>query len=142
MSKTRLISAEDTLAIRQVVLWPDMPIEHVQLAEDPDGIHLGLFVASGSDHTEKLVGVASFFPQGKTARLRKMAILPEMQGQGWGSRLLREAIEHLAARGISAVWCDVRRSAAGFYQTLDFGISRDVFIKNGIEYLKAQKSLI
>lgn len=134
------IGPEDTLSVRQRTLWPDRRLDEVRLSEDVYGLHLGALrpVLNNSE----IVGVASFFLDGDAARLRKMAILPEVQGQGCGRGLMDEAVTVLTAKGVTRIWCDVRVSAEGFYKNLDFEIENEVFLKSGVAYKKAQKILL
>lgn len=41
----RKISAEDTLALRHRVLWPDKSVDFCRLEEDEASLHFGAFVA-------------------------------------------------------------------------------------------------
>ncbi|HEX8015364.1 MAG TPA: GNAT family N-acetyltransferase, partial [Flavobacterium sp.] len=49
------IQASDTWKIRHEVMWPDQPLEFVQLEEDESGLHFGVFI------DEKLVSIVSCF---------------------------------------------------------------------------------
>ncbi|OWU83794.1 hypothetical protein ATO6_15270 [Oceanicola sp. 22II-s10i] len=137
MFEVRIVKPEETLSVRKQVLWPNLPIDELRLAEDHSGVHFALVLRE--DEEERIVGVASFFPEGSDARLRKMAILPEVQGKGCGTHILEAAIAYLASIGVKRIWCDVRQSATGFYKSLGFVIGGDVFLKNGLEYLQAEK---
>lgn len=142
MFKIRLVKPEETLSVRQRVLWPDLPLSDLRLTEDDIGLHFGAFYSVSGDDSGTIVGVASFFVDATSARLRKMAILPEMQGRGCGTGIIDSAVDHFKSNGITLIWCDVRASAVGFYNRLGFEIEGDTFLKDGILYMKAQKSLI
>ena len=141
MFKVKLVNPEDTLPVRQQVLWPDLPLDDLRIAEDDSGLHFGAFFPVTGDGLGRIVGVASFFVDQTSARLRKMAILPEMQGRGCGSRIIDSATDHLASNGVTRIWCDVRVSAAGFYNRLGFEIYGDAFLKNGVNYRQAHRNL-
>ncbi|MDX9721947.1 MAG: GNAT family N-acetyltransferase [Myxococcota bacterium] len=49
-------------------------------------------------------------------RLRAMAVLPELRGQGLGSMLLRAAEAHAREHGGTMLWFDARLAALPFYQ--------------------------
>jgi len=51
----KAINASQTWEIRHKVMWPDKPIEFVQLEEDNKGLHFGVF------DQEKLVSIVSCF---------------------------------------------------------------------------------
>lgn len=130
------ITAEETYDIRHKVLWPDEPIEYCMLAEDDTAFHFGGYV------DQQLVCVASLFPDGdQKIRLRKFAILPHMQKQGLGSKMIREMQAFLSAENVSTLWCDAREEALDFYVKNGFSRYGDVFYKNGIPYLKANYNI-
>ncbi|KAI1387540.1 GCN5-like N-acetyltransferase [Hypoxylon trugodes] len=136
----RHISAENTYALRQAVLWPNKPLSYVQLPDDLDGQHFGAYVivdaASSSNNKgddvsdginrdeedarspEELVSIISLFVDGESgaARFRKFATAPAWQGKGVGSALLTYTIEVAARKGATSIWCDARQGALGFYQ--------------------------
>lgn len=142
MFEVKLIEPEETLPVRQRVLWPDLPLDDLRLAEDDRGLHFGAFYPASDDSFGSIVGVASFFVDQTSARLRKMAILPEVQGRGCGTRIIDTAVDHFVSNSITHIWCDVRVSAVGFYNRHGFEIEGDAFLKNGVDYFKAQRSLL
>lgn len=90
--------------------------------------HLGAFV----DH--KLVSIASFyferndvFPEQYQYRLRGMATLPEFQGQGLSSALLRTAFPVIKGNQGMLLWCNAREKAIGFYTKVGFKPTGEVF---------------
>lgn len=128
------IAAEDTLALRHSVLWPDKPFDYVRLPDDEDGFHLGGFVDG------ELVSVISLFvTEGdettpRMARFRKFATAPAHQGRGIGTQLLNHVIEQARHRGATHIWCDARLTAAGFYERFGMRAEGDVFHKGPIPY--------
>ncbi len=89
--------------------------------DDADTLHVGAF------RGEELVGVASVmrepFPgeDGPTGwRVRGMATLPEVRGQGYGGALLERCLTHIADHGGQRAWCNARVDAAGFYRRYGF----------------------
>ncbi|MGB0958877.1 MAG: GNAT family N-acetyltransferase [Halocynthiibacter sp.] len=125
------IRADDTLGLRQDILWPDHPISHVKVKGDENALHIGAF--AGGMH----IGVGSFFYQGAQVQLRKLAVRPEIQGHGVGSRIVRFGAHVLRGQDINTLWCDARVSATGFYSALGFEIDPEVFLKSGVAYQKA-----
>ena len=131
----RQIPAEDTLPLRQRVMWPDHPLEALRLEGDDCALHFGAFFEA------RLVGVGSFFADGATCRLRKLAVDMDMQGKGVATDLLSYASDHLHAAGFTAIWCDARVSAIGFYERLGFACEADIFQKQGLDYVVARRAL-
>lgn len=131
----RPISAVQARPLRQAVLRPHQaPDQLVYPGDDgPDSWHVG---ASLND---QLIGIASVYqepPPNETPaglwRLRGMAVLPGMQGQGLGRLLLQACLDHVTARGGKALWCNARTSASGFYRALGFEAVGEVFELDGI----------
>lgn len=90
--------------------------------------HLGAFV------DKKLVSVASFyfernekFPDPNQFRLRGMATLPEHQGQGLSSALLRTAFPVIKQNQCTLLWCNAREKAMGFYEKVGFAPTGEHF---------------
>ena len=124
------ITAAETLPLRQQVLRPKQrPDEQVYPNDDaPDTLHAGAF------HDGRLVGIATVFrdaPPGETNprawRLRGMAVLPEMQGQGIGRALVEFCVAHVRAHGGDLLWCNGRTSARAFYESLGFRATGEEF---------------
>jgi GNAT superfamily N-acetyltransferase len=119
----RRISAIETLQLRQQVLRPNQrPEEQVYPNDDaPDTLHAGAF------RDGMLIGIATVFrdaPPGETNprawRLRGMAVLPEMQGQGIGRALVEFCVAYIRAQNGALLWCNGRTSARAFYESLGF----------------------
>jgi predicted GNAT family N-acyltransferase len=117
------ISAQDTYSIRSQMLRPGRPIEDCIFRGDDDEqtFHLGAFVES------KLVSVASFYFEKHQSltdeyqfRLRGMATVPDFQGQGLSSNLLKTAFPLIKKNFCTLLWCNARESALGFYQKVGF----------------------
>ena len=124
------IKANDTHHIRQRMLRPNGTIEDCMFQGDNDELtfHLGAFV------DKRLVSVASFyfekspqFPEAYQYRLRGMATLPEFQGQGLSSALLRTAFPVIKNNQCSLLWCNAREKALGFYEKLGFKSTGELF---------------
>jgi GNAT superfamily N-acetyltransferase len=118
----RPISVWQARTIRQEVLRPGLPAsDSVYPADDsPLSVHLGAFEG------ERLVGVASFFPEAcpqfeaRAWRLRGMAVVEAARNRGLGSRLLAQGIAHSIDAGVDIVWCNGRTSARSFYERHGF----------------------
>ncbi len=131
----RLITPEETLPIRHIVLWPAKPIEFCQVKEDNSGAHFGAFENDG------LICVASVFITGKRARLRKFATLHEHQGNGIGTQIIEHIINYLKRHGVTYFWCDARESAQDFYARFGMQKQGERFFKSDEPYFKMSVEL-
>jgi GNAT superfamily N-acetyltransferase len=112
------------------MLRPNGTLEDCVFQGDNDEMtfHLGAFV------DKKLVSVASFyfeknerFSDQYQYRLRGMATLPEHQGQGLSSALLRTAFPVIKQNQCTLLWCNAREKAMGFYSKLGFVPTGELF---------------
>lgn len=126
----RRIQWQETIALRQKVLWPDKPPEFCHAEGDESAWHFGAFLAN------ELVSVASVYPEGKVARLRKFATATTHQGRGIGTEMLKHILSDAAHRGIDQFWCDARESAMGFYLRFGMQVEGDQFYKSTVPYRK------
>ena len=126
----RKIDVRTARQIRHTVLRPHQePWEIVFEGDDePDTLHIGAF------RGEELVGIASVMREslpGKDDavawRVRGMATLPEVRGQGYGGALLERCLTHVADHGGHGVWCNARVDAAPFYRRYGFESVGGVF---------------
>lgn len=124
------ISALDTINIRREMLRQDFPPEACHYPGDDDDLtfHLGGFVDC------KLVSIASFFFQNNELieeenqfQLRGMATLPDFQGQGISSQLLKTAFPIIKQNLVNVLWCNARKAATGYYETVGFEKVGDEF---------------
>ena len=124
------IKAIDTYTIRYKMLRPNGTLEDCMFQGDHDELtfHLGAFV------DKKLVSVASFyfekhplFEQAYQYRLRGMATVPEYQGQGQSSALLRTAFPVIKQNQCPILWCNAREKAMGYYIKVGFKATGELF---------------
>ncbi|TPE43042.1 GNAT family N-acetyltransferase [Pontibacter mangrovi] len=129
------IPPEDTWQLRRDVMWPGQSINYVQLPEDENGQHFGLYLSG------ELVSVVSLFVEGERAQFRKFATLPQHQGKGYGSKLLQHLIEQARAQGITQLWCNARQEKAAFYKRFGLQETNHTFMKGGKEYVVMEGSI-
>ncbi|GAB7332648.1 hypothetical protein MBLNU13_g04408t2 [Cladosporium sp. NU13] len=143
------IAAEDTYKLRHEVLWPNASLQEVQLAVDPVCIHLGAFAHQQEDSTKARtpIGVITIHvskpkdestsaePSSGTleAQFRKLAVAPEWQGRGIGSKLVEQAGVVAIGAGAHSLWCDARTSALAFYERLGMQTEGSSFMRKGVE---------
>ena len=136
----RRVAAEDTYPLRQQVLRPHQARSEVGFPgeADPDTVHFAAF-----DDDGRIVGIASALHQGpggaipaddptKWWRLRGMATAEDRRGQGVGGAILQTVLDHVAGRGGTALWCNARLSASGFYRATGFVTAGDAWEEPGI----------
>jgi len=124
------INWKDTVPVRHEVLWPNKPPEFCHIPKDDEGWHFGVYI------DDELSSVASVYPDGKSARLRKFATLQEYQGQGIGSALLNHILSFVKEKETKYFWCDARESAIGFYERFGMRREGECFYKSNIPYYK------
>ncbi len=124
------ITWQETISIRHQVLWPDKNSSFCHVDGDETAWHAGVFMDA------ELVSVASVFPDGNCARLRKFATLAQYQGQGLGSALLTHMITRVRDAGCVYFWCDARASAMEFYRKFGLQTEGDVFYKGAVSYFR------
>lgn len=121
-----------TWRIRQLAMYPDKEIKQMELANDFDGVHFGIY------HEYELTGVVSLFEQENLAQFRKMAVLPEAQGKGFGKQLLLYVIDYCKQQKIETLWCNARTSAVEFYKKIGFATIGEPYLQNQLEYIKME----
>ncbi len=115
------VSADQLHALRRRVLRNDDPaIYHPDPRDDDEtSLHYGGFLGP------RLVVSASFFPSAPpinsglvTLQLRYMATDFDVQGRGYGARVLAFAEADLRTQGVEQLWANGRDTALGFYETV------------------------
>ncbi len=129
------ITAEETWQLRREVMWPEQSINYVQLPEDRNGQHFGLYLSG------ELVTVVSLFVEGERAQFRKFATLPQHQGKGYGTALLQHLFQVAAAQGITQLCCNARQEKAGFYRRFGLQETDRTFMKGGKSYVVMERSI-
>jgi predicted GNAT family N-acyltransferase len=131
----RVITWEQTIPLRQSVLWPNKQPEYCYGAGDSEGFHFGAFI------DDALVCVASVYLTLNKARLRKFATDIRYQQQGIGSKMFIFIIESLKSRQVKTLWCDARESALDFYKRFGMQASSDRFYKEDVSFFKMEVEL-
>ena len=125
-----------TLRVRQAELYPKLLLKKLQLEEDEDGIHFGLF------YQNKLTSVVSCFDRGNgVIQFRKFATLKEFQHQGFGSALLTYIFAYAEEQKSHKIWCNARSTATNFYKKFGMVETDQKFSKDDIDYIILEKEL-
>jgi predicted GNAT family N-acyltransferase len=90
----------------------------------------------------RVVGCVLFHPEGtRTGRLFQMAVEPDRQGTGLGTRLVRALEAELARRGFSEVTLHARDTAVGFYAGLGYAPVGAPYSEVGIPHQNMRRGL-
>jgi len=124
------LNYQDVLALRQKVLRPHQKPEECIYSGDKEQLsgHFGKYIDG------KLIGIASIYNQAEEGmtdsgawRIRGMATLPDLRGQGFGLELLDACINHAKSKGGKSIWCNGREKAISFYKKRDFYVDGEPF---------------
>ena len=98
--------------------------------DQPTTFHLGIRTPDGH-----VVATSTWLarpyaaePDRPAHQLRGMAIAPEQQGRGLGTRLLRAGLDMCAERGSEVLWAHARSTALGFYLRHGFTVCGDEYV--------------
>lgn len=130
------ITSSETLPIRHKVMWPNKPLAYVELPNDENARHFGLFVNG------EITSIISIFVENNEAQFRKFATLIEFQGLGYGSILLKSIIDLIKKEGIKKLWCNARLEKSKFYERFNLKPTDKKFEKGGIKYVVMEKRII
>lgn len=128
------IPSSQAVPLRMSIMRPDEPKEKsiYPLDESDDALHLGT-VKNG-----ELVGIASIFKEDATRkdlpnawRLRGMATLEAVRGEGHGKQILEMIIDYIAYQGGGHLWCNARLDVAGYYEKAGLQIEGDPYDVEG-----------
>ncbi|WP_101688990.1 GNAT family N-acetyltransferase [Dysgonomonas massiliensis] len=125
---------EDVLRIRQLALYPDKDIDFVKLPDDEQGIHMGVY-----DGGTVVAVVSIFMAADRSVQFRKLSVLPQAQGRGYGSTLVKWLADYAYDVKLSRLWCNARKEAVKFYKERGMDETSEKFERNGHEYVVMEK---
>lgn len=125
-----------TWRIRHVSMYPDHSFESVKLENDFDGIHFGIY------ENHELIGVVSLFIKDQVGQFRKLAILPEAQGKGFGKQLMLYLLDFCKTQHLSKIWCNARTNAKEFYFKLGFVATHNTYSADGFDFVIMEREII
>ena len=142
----KFIDVEELLPVRNEVLREGrLTLDECRFTSDEveGAFHLGYYVDN------ELTCVVSFHPKkhegyvGTGYQLRGMATLKKYRGRGIGNQLVNFSIVYLRGQKANYIWCNARKAALKFYESLGFEVISDEFdIKSigphRVLYLKIQ----
>lgn len=113
------IPSKQAVPLRMNVMRPGEPEEKsiYPMDEDENALHLGAM------KNGELVGITSIFNEDATRkdlpnawRLRGMATVEAVRGEGHGKQLMDIILDYIAHQGGGHLWCNVRLDVVGFYE--------------------------
>lgn len=119
----------DVLEIRHKVMYPEKDKDYVVLPDDDKALHIGYYKEG------VLVSVLSLFLKNRELQFRKFATLPQYQGQGYGSELVKWVLDYASDMKFDRVWCNSRIEKTGFYKKFDFMETDQVFEKDDLKFI-------
>ena len=148
------IPAEQTLQLRQSILWPTTTLSQLVLPEDSLGKHYGAFLVNRDNPVavislflenipiDKGVAVQPAESVQRSVRFRKFACDSQHQGKGLGTQLLRYSLSMARSQdGATHAWCDARTEALGWYERRGLVPFGSEFDKGGVKYIRMKIDL-
>ncbi len=126
------VNLEEVWHLRQEVMWPDHPIDFVKIPGEEDAHHFGIFFES------RLIACVSLFQHKNHWKFRKLATLPNFQGQGYGGSLIKFIKDYVNTNQGTILTCDARLEKTAFYEKFGFKKEGDPFLKYGKPYQKME----
>lgn len=87
------------------------------------------------------IGTARLLIEGETAKIGRVALLPEERGTGAGAALMRAALDELRARGVRTAKLGAQTYAIGFYEKLGFTAYGPEYDDAGIPHRDMSRAL-
>lgn len=125
------------MAIRRTVFVQEQNVPEALEQDDHDAtaVHL-LAVADGVP-----VGTARLLIDGQSAKIGRVALLPQARGQGAGAALMRAALDELRARGVTTARLGAQTHALVFYEKLGFSAYGPEYDDAGIPHRDMSRAL-
>lgn len=129
---------KDTIDLRERVLrFPlGMTYTKQQLLDEENQIHIAQYV-NGNITACLVMKVIS----NDVAKMRQVAVEPELQGKGYGSKLVDFTEQEMKKQGFNRIELHGRENSLAFYSKLNYQVEGDVFDEIGIPHFKMTKSI-
>ncbi|WP_435177970.1 GNAT family N-acetyltransferase [Halorussus sp. AFM4] len=144
------VEREDAFAVRFEVFVEEQGVpEDLEVdGKDDEAVHFVGYAAdessdgSGSDADPRPVAAARLREVGDaTGKVERVAVLEERRGDGWGRAIMEELEATAADRGLSTLTMHAQTPVEGFYRSLGYETTSDVFEEAGIPHVEMEKSL-
>lgn len=128
---------DTVLDIRRIVFIEEQGVsfEDEVDGKDPEAIHL---LATLDGHP---IGTARLLMQGEMGKIGRVAVLPEYRQRGFGSNLVRFAVDELRRRGAARAMLGAQTHAIGFYEALGFQPFGPEFVDAGMPHREMVQEL-
>jgi GNAT superfamily N-acetyltransferase len=150
----KLLSVDELIIVRELAFstWPDtfkeiLSNEQINymlewmynlktLSEQVKSGHQ-FYVYEENSIPKGFIGIELNYPEKNQLKIQKLYVLPELQGEGIGKRLIDKAIQVANQNGIYELVLNVNRfnKAVGFYKHIGFTVSYEENIDIGNGYL-------
>lgn len=127
-----------TVRLRDAVLRRPLGLvfDPAHLAAESDSIHLAAYEGG------RLAGCLVLTPlDAHRIRMRQVAVRPDRQGRGIGSRLVRRSEAVAAALGFRSMVLHARASAVPFYLALGYRVTGPEFVEVSLPHRPMAKAL-
>lgn len=126
------------VALRYEVLRRPIGLDFsdAQLAAESDELHL-----VGLQNDAVVVCLSLQYSGADKFKMRQVAVLPALQGQGLGSALCRYAEKLALAQGKTQIYCHARQTAVAFYTRLGYECVGESFEEVGLPHYLMRKYL-
>ena len=106
-----------------------------ELAAEKDHLHIAGY------HEEELIAIAVLVPEGKTLKMQRVAVRPDLSDSGIGTQMMKYCEMLGLYQGFTMIYCHARDSAVRFYEKQSFIAEGDYFDEDAIPHLKMYKYL-
>lgn len=128
-----------TVELRTEVLRKPLKLEFTteQLNAENKDIHIAYF-----NDNHKIIGCLILSPYNiNTLKMRQVAVHPNYQYQGIGTRLVAFSENWSKQQGLYFLFCHARDTAVPFYQKLNWKVVGEAFYEVNIAHYKMEKTL-
>jgi GNAT superfamily N-acetyltransferase len=129
----------DTVHLRELVLRQPlgMRFSAEELELENNSYHIAAY-----DENHKIIGTAMFVPLSPTTlKMRQVVVAEDWQGRGIGKELISFAENFAQSKGYQLIEANVRQTAIGFYDKLNYQTQGKEFTEVGIPHMKVEKKL-
>lgn len=128
---------QKAIALREEVLRKPLGLSFCEqeIANERNHIHFGIFLG------DTIIATASLVSEGSSCKMQRVAVRPEYQDEGYGSKLLNFIETEGLNKCFTTIYCHARDTAVPFYKKHGFVAIGEPFLEVGIGHLKMRKLL-
>lgn len=131
------IDYQKAIFLREEVLRKPLGLSfsEQEIVDERKHIHFGVFI------NDALLATASLVSEGTSCKMQRVAVSPDYQNQGYGSKLVNFIEQEAFAQGFATIYCHARDTAVTFYRSHGYVTIGEPFTEVGIDHLKMRKLL-